>query len=243
MERIHSRHILYGLLAMAVLCNSLLWLSVRTSRERWLNIPPAPSVLGASLSGLGDRGLAYRVLGLGVQNFGDTGGRVISFKDFNYEELGRWMMLENSFDPHSDFMPMLAAYVYGGTSETSKLGPLVDYLEVAGDAEGENKWRWLAQAVFLARHKMKDYERAYGLAQKLAGMYKPGMPSWVLQMPAFVQNNRGAKEDALALMLSILDSEGDKLNPNEVNAMLAYICDQILKPDEAETYPLCEQRR
>jgi hypothetical protein len=40
-------------------------------------------------------------------------------------------------------------------------------------------------------------------------------------------------------MLSILKDRADKLHPNEVNAMVAYICEQILDPEEAKSHSLC----
>ena len=41
-------------------------------------------------------------------------------------------------------------------------------------------------------------------------------------------------------MLEILASVGDKLHPNEVNHTRAYMCEDILTPEEAIKNPLCQ---
>jgi hypothetical protein len=87
---------------------------------------------------------------------------------------------------------------------------------------------------------MKNYDRAYGIAEKLAAIDGPDMPAWTKQMPAFVRNNQGEKAAALGLMLEILNSEGEKMHPSDISAIKAYICEQILLPEEAQTYPLCQ---
>lgn len=235
----HNRT-LNTLLALALLANCALWFSVRYVKPVWLNVPPPPSETSAIMSALGDPQFAYRSLGLSLQNLGDTGGRIINLSDYNYEELGRWFLLQHNLDPVSNFTPSLAAYFFGANRQSSDLGPIVDYLEQAGDVDAPQKWRWLAHAVFIARHKMKDYDRAYELAEKLAAMDRPDMPSWTKQMPAFVKNNQGEKEAAMALMLQLLETEKDTLHPSDVNAIVAYICEQILPPDEAKTYKLCQ---
>jgi hypothetical protein len=233
--------VLCAVFAALVICNIALWSSVRPVKARWMNIPPAPSGISATGIGLGDAQIAYRVYGIMIQNFGDTGGRTTALKDYDYEALGTWLRLEHTLDPKSDYVPFLAAYVFGGSQDPQKLGPVIDYLaEAAGEGEGE-KWRWLAQAVHLARFKMQDMPRAFALANKLAAMYRPGMPAWVLQMPAFVMTESGDKQAALGLMLEILQSSLGKIPQQETNAMIDYLCTRILDPHEAAQNKLCTE--
>jgi hypothetical protein len=228
------------LIAIIVVFNGLLWFSARYEQPIWTNVPPAPSMISALLPTLGDKQFAYRVITLSLQNFGYTGGRETNLKDYDYQELKNWMLLQHRLDPISNATPALAGFSFGANKNSEQLGHIVDYLELAGSVDHPQKWRWLAQATFIARHKMQDYDRAYELAQKLANMDARDMPAWTKQMPAFVLNNQGEKQAALGLMLELLKSEGEQMHPGDVNAIKAYICEQILSLEESATYPLCK---
>jgi hypothetical protein len=227
-------------LALAVGLNILFWFSVRDIQGRWLNVPPVPELKYAEAYGLGDSELSYRMIGLMIQNLGETGGRSISLKDYNYESLSQWFFLEDHLNPRSNFIPYLAAFYFSNIANPEKMRPVIDYLlEVGQRAEGQ-KWRWLAQAVFLARFKMQDMDRALELAHVLAAVDNPEMPGWARQMPAFVMNAKGEKDAAYALMVEILKSRASELHPNEVTNMRYYICDRLLEKKEAHNNPLCE---
>lgn len=228
-------------LALTVFANIGLWLDARFEKVKWLNIPPAPDISTALIASLGDPQLAYRMNGLTIQNMGDTGGRVINLRDYDYNALGQWFMLQHRLDPVSGFTPFLAGYFFGAIKgHPEKLYPVIDYLEVAaGDGAGQ-KWRFLSHAAFLARFKLKDTDRALDLAYKLAALKNPDMPSWTRQYPVFILNARGEKEAAYQTMVNLLKSSAQSLHPNEVNATLAYLCEQILSEQEAKADPLCK---
>lgn len=228
------------LLGFAVLANLIFWFSVRHVQTQWTNVPPPPPKQYASASGLGDRSFSYRMNGIMIQNMGDTGGRTTALKDYNFERLSKWFFLEDSLDAHSNHIPYLAGYYFSGSQDPQKYRPVLDYLETIGVRPDGEKWRWLAHAVFMARFKMKDMDRALSLAHKLAEVKNSDMPEWTRQMPAFVMNAKGEKEAAYALMLEILKSRRDKLHPEEVTAMRSYICGSILDKSEAENNPICK---
>ncbi|MGH1404528.1 MAG: hypothetical protein ACRBDL_09810 [Alphaproteobacteria bacterium] len=218
----------------------MIWFAMRDERVVWGNVPPAPSIEFASSYGLGDHSFSYRINGLMIQNLGDTGGRVTSLKDYDYDRLTEWFFLQDSLDHKSSFIPYLASYYFIGLQEPEKYRPVLDYLEVAaGHGEGE-KWRWLVQAVFFARFRLNDLDKALELAHSLADTKNDDVPGWVRQMPAFVMTQKGEKEAAYALMVEILKTSADKMHPNEVNAMKAYICDRILDAERAKTNSLCQ---
>lgn len=239
----HPRGIPYKLLLVffAILAlNVSLWMTVQSARIKWNNVPPVPDKVGALWTALGDEQFAYRLYGLFIQNMGDTGGRVVSLKDYDYETLSKWLMLENELDTRSDFAPFLAAYFFGFVRDPEKLRPIVDYLEIAaGDGQGE-KWRFLSQAVFLARFKMNDLDRALELANKLSAIDNPDMAPWARQMSAFVLNAKGEKEAAFEMMVSLLQTDRENLHPNEVNAMLSFICTRTLDKDDPRLVPICK---
>lgn len=227
-------------LAFALMLNLLFWFSVRDVQVSWNNVPPAPEKKYASAYGLGDASFAYRINGIMIQNLGDTGGRVTSLKDYNYDALTDWFFVQDHLDKKSNFIPYLASYYFGGLQEPEKFRPVLDYLEEVGKRPYGEKWRWLAQGVFLARFKLNDLDKALSMARSLAKVENDNMPAWARQMPAFVMNAKGEKEASYALMLEILKTSADIMHPNEVNAMRAYICEQILDTKEAKKDPICE---
>jgi hypothetical protein len=240
-----KRTILYSVFAIFLLANIACWLSVRHVQAKWANVPPPPSAFGASVGAMGDRQMAYRVGALMLQNFGDMGGRTTRLSEYNFERLGQWFMLEDALDPRAVHVPYVASFYYGGVPDGKKLRPLIEYLAYVGrrqDAHqrmGYQNWRWMGQAVYLARFKLEDLNLALTLANELAAMYKPGMPAWTKQMPVFVTSAQGDKKAAYALMLSILKEDAKTMQKAEVNFMLWYICSRLLTSDEAKANSLC----
>lgn len=239
MPQNHTIFSLKAALTLAVLLNVGFWFYSRDIKANWSNVPPVPSEMSAVSSTLGDIQFASRVISMMIQNLGSTGGRVTPVKDYDFEKLGGWFMLNHKLDPASNLTPYMAAYYFGASQDPTKIRPVINYLRVAGNsAEGE-KWRWLLQGIYLARFKLKDLSLAMEMSEELAAIEKEDMPDWTRRMKVNVLNQQGEKEAALQLMLGILKDKSDKLHPNEVNAMVGYICEQILDPAAAKSHSLC----
>ncbi len=226
--------------ALVLVVNIALWFSVRFVQASWVNVPPAPDVKYASLAGLGDRSFAYRLNALMIQNFGDTGGRLTPLEDYNFNILADWFFLQDHLDEQSDFMPYLAAYYFGGVQKPEKFRPLLDYLQMVGVRPYGEKWRWLAQGVFLARFRLNDLDRALELAELMSSSGASDVPAWARQMPAFIMNVQGEKKAAYALMLEILKTSAETLHPNEVYSMRIFMCTRLLEEEEAAKNSLCD---
>lgn len=235
----HEKNLWIFLGAILIL-NICFWLGARDLQARWSNVPPVPSSFSASGFGVGDLSFSHRAYGLMIQNLGDYGGRATAFKEYNYEYLGGWLSLLSKFDPHSDFLPFLASYYFGAVEDPAKLKYLVEYLAEAGNSNQGEKWRWLAQAVYLARFKMNDMDLALELAKKLSALDNPNVAQWARNMPANILNAKGDKEAAYELLVNILKDSAENMKPNEVNATIAYICEQVLEPEQAKINSLCQ---
>lgn len=230
---------LYSIFGMFLMLNVAFWFYAHDIKNQWANVPPVPDENKAVSFSLGDRGLAYRSFALMLQNLGDSGGTSQSFQNYNYERLGRWFFLEHKMDPISNAVPLLAAFYYGATPVAEDLDPVIAYLaEVGMDTRGE-KWRWLAQAVYLSRFSQKDSDKALELAYILASHPQQDRPAWTYQMPAFVLAQSGDKEAAYNLLVNLLADRADKLHPAEVAFTKDYICDRVLTKKDREHNPLC----
>ncbi len=240
MRYLNTEQILAALFTLVILINVLTWFYARDIKGYWINVPPVPGEIGAVSFALGDKQFAYRGLGIMLQNLGDTGGNSTALKDYDFNELTKWFFLMDRLDPKSDYMPFLAAYYFGGSQEPEKIRPMLDYLIQAGGKPEGQKWRWLAQGVYLARYRLNDLDKALEMAHILAKIDNDDMPGWARQMPGMVLTAKGEKEAAYAIMVETLKSSADKLHPAEVNFMRAYICEQVLDADEASAHPLCQ---
>ncbi len=228
---------------LALGCNILFWLYAHDKQALWSNVPPAPAKNASAFMALGDSQMAYRMTGIMLQNLGNTGGDARSFKDYDYDRLEKWFYLSDHLDPVSDFVPLLAAYYFGATDVKEDLDPVIEYLTTVGQHSYDQKWRWLAQAVFLARFRQEDLPKALEASWILSSLDRPNMPIWAKQMPAFVMTEQGDKAAAYELMMGILKNEAENLHPTEVRFMVDYICDRLLDKQEAQKLLLCISER
>ena len=234
---------LYGLFLFFLVLNISFWLLTNNLRPVWGNVPPVPTERGALMMAMGDKQLSYRMIGLMLQNLGNTGGDSKSLTAYDYDRLGEWFLLADRLDPISNFVPTLAGLYFGATTQNKDLTPIIDYLAVVGQRPQKHKWRWLAHAVYLARYKQGDFNKALELANILANLPRDDMPLWAKQMPVFVMTAKGDKEAAYALVMGYLSNAIDDLDPVEVRFLRDYICNRILTPDQAAVNDLCTKTR
>ncbi len=217
-----------GLCLCVAVCLSL-WLVSSDLFARWGGVPPVPTARTAEMGALGDAQFSYRSGAMTLQVLGDTGGEITPLKEYNYARLGDWFGVLSALDPASDHIPMIAAYYFGATRVPQDVKVIVDYLAVVGDSPVGQKWRWLAHAAYLARHRLNDMDRAIELAYRLARITpldgKP-LPVWARQMPAFILNAQGEAQASRRLIEQMLLTDTG-MHPNEINFMAAYLYEQL----------------
>ena len=229
----------YGLFAIFLACNIVIWAQTHKMRPAWGNVPPVMSERGATMMAAGDKQLAHRGIAMMLQNLGGTGGDSVSLKKYDYKALGQWFHLEDELDPHSNFVPYLAAYFFGATPKVEDLTPVIDYLAETGQRPGAQRWRWIAEAIILARFRQGDLQKALELANIMAGIKDENMPLWAKAMPAFIINAQGDRQAAYGVMMGILKSGINTLSPVEIRFLRDNICNKILTPEQAGRDEFC----
>jgi hypothetical protein len=237
---LRQRIFLWVLLFLAIGLNISLWSGVRRDRAVWMNVPTAPNIKTMNIVSLGDNQFAYRQIGVMLQNLGNAGGRSETLDKYDFKKLKDWFFLSSALDPKSVFIPYMAAYYFGAVNNPEKLRDVIEYLRVVGTDDQPRSWRWMAQAVHLARYGVRDMDLAVALAQELAASKDKTLPVWARQMPAFVLTAKGEKEAAYTVLINLLKSEAETLPPEEVNATRDYICTRILDPAQSKAHPLCQ---
>lgn len=183
-------------------------------------VPDVPSKTVLQLSALGDEEAFYRRQALRLQEFGDGGGQVRSLKDYDYKQLTQWMFRLQDLSPRSGYLSFLAAYYFSGVQDNPEaLRELIAFLAAQGRSQQAENWRWLAQAAFLARFRLRDQDLALQLADQLAR--QPGdLPIWARTMSSLIRLNIGETQAARVFIKTLLTTEKDNLHPNEVNYLV-----------------------
>ena len=189
---------------------------------------------------LSDDQLAYRVFSIVIQNIGEIGGRTTDQANLDYNKLSKWFYLLDELDPQSDYVPYLAAYNFTLVEDKDKLSKVIEYLKDVGLRHEENKWRWLAQAVYLARYKKDDLDEAMKYATMLKELSYTDRPAWTYVMDGIILSTQGKQELAYNVMMDILIEKSEQLRADEIMSIKGQICYVILEPEQAELHPLCE---
>ncbi len=244
LTRYRTDYFLFALLALQL----VFWFSVKDIKPNLSIVPPLPSAVEVKALAFGDEQFYFRVLGLEIQNAGDTFGRFTPLKNYDYKTLSKWFHLLDTLDRRSNYIPALASYYYGNSQNVSDVPYVVDYLEKHASYDPAQKWWWLSQAVYLANYRMEDKKRALELAKELAA--SPGkIPIWARQMPAFIMEDLGEKAEALALIQGLSESI-DELSQGEINFMNYFIKDRLgyikehisRKPNKDDGVPASDQQ-
>lgn len=220
-----SKAILIGFLALQY----NFWLKTNEIRPDMSIVPDVPGEETVQALSFGDEHAFFRLLGLQIQNAGDTYGRFTALYKYDYNKLYHWFRLLDSLDDTSNYIPSMATYYYSQTQRKSDVKYIVDYLQEHSEDRLDEKWWWMVQAVYLANHKLNDLDLALKLARKLEGV--KGAPLWVNQMPAFIYEQRGEYDAALGIIDRILDSV-DEIEGGELNFMQHFVEERLEKLGE-----------
>lgn len=220
------------MLVFVMLCASgIVSYKVYDLRDTWPGLAPAPSESAALFYGYGDRQLSYRNVGMILQNAGDTGGHVTHFSNYNYQTVEDWLWLSDKLDPKANYVPSLAAYYFSAAKDPDKLAHLLDYLAHTGQDTTNERWRFLAHAIYLARFRVEDQEKALAFAEKLANL-KGNLPIWTKVMPAYVRKATGDKKEARNLLLLTIADPSAKMEQTDINQNCWYIDENLREPDD-----------
>lgn len=194
-------------------------------------VPEVPGKETIKAMSFGDEQFYFRILGLRIQNCGDTFGRFSALKDYNYENLAKWFFLLDYLDSESNFIPSIASYYYSNTQRKSDTKYIIDYLVAHADKNPETKWWWYYQAFFIARFRLEDKHLALEIANKLASS-PANLPLWAKQLPAFMHADLGEKEEALRVIENLLNNV-ENIPEAERNFMYYFVKDRLklYRPD------------
>ncbi len=176
--------------------------------------PPPPALLQTVFGG--DALLAARLTMLWLQNIDVQTGQFLSYKQLDYSVLIQWLTTILSLDPQSEYPLLAASHLYVNISDSQKQRQMLDFVYQAFLQSPTTRWRWLAQAALLAKHRLKDLPLALKYATAIAQHATPAMPAWAKEMQIFILEDMGELEQARLIIGGIFASK-QLTDPNEIH--------------------------
>lgn len=205
------------LMLVAMLLLQLFWQSqqepVAASAE---DLPHPLSHRAYVMSSLGEPVMMSKLLNLWLQAFDNQPGISIPFRQLDYARITEWLDTSLALDPDGRYPMLVAARVYGGVSDPGRQRQMMEYIFHKYQQHPAQHWRWLAHAVIIAKHELKDFELALKYASALAqAPREAGVPYWARDMKIIVLEDMGELEAARILVGALYES-GDITDPYEL---------------------------
>ena len=170
-----------------------------------LEPPPATSTL--YLASIGEPVGLAQILTLRLQAFDTQPGISIPYGDLDYHNLELWLDRVIALDSFSEYPLLLASQVYAQVPDGAKQRAMLDFVYRKFLEDPARRWRWLAHAAIVARHRLDDQELALLYARAIADKAnEPSVPSWAKQMHIFLLADIGEHEAAKILLGGLLAS-------------------------------------
>lgn len=207
------------------------WFHTRHRLPDMSIVPEVPGKNAVQALSLGESQAFFRILGLQIQNAGDTYGRFTALNKYDYNKLSHWFVLLDTLDNQSNYIPSMASYYYSQTQNTPDVQHIVDYLVQHARGREQKKWWWIVQAVYLAQHKLEDKPQALEIAKMLIGVRD--IPVWAQQLPAFIYEQQGEMDAALMIIEDVMKNSKD-LSPGELSFMRYFVEERLHRLEQLE---------
>ena len=203
--------LLMGLLAQVT------WHALRppvTASAARLPAPPSKVVLQAV--SMGEPVALSKFLMLWLQAFDEQPGLSIPFKDLNYDRVIAWLDVILALDQRSGYPLLSASRIYAEVPDEERSRKMLEFVYHKFMLDPNHRWPWLAQAVYVAKHRIGDLDLAMKYARALRVYATAGeVPAWAREMELFILEDMGDVEDAKILLGGMIDS-GVVKDPNEL---------------------------
>ena len=184
-----------------------------TARADALGYAPSPASL--RVASLGDDVALSKFLNLWLQMYDNQPGVSLPFKDLDYDQVKSWLQASLDMDPRGHYPLLAAVRLYGQVPDPARQQEMLEFAYEKFLEDPNHRWPWLAHAVVVARHRLKNFELALKYANALAdNATGPQVPHWAQQMSIFVLEDMGETEAARVLIGGLLES-GQITDPHE----------------------------
>jgi len=202
-------------LLAALTAQIALYASQSPPAARAAPLPSPPSAALLNALAFGEPIATAKLTMLWLQSFDNQPGISLPFAALDYTKLAGWLEAILALDPDAAYPLLAASRIYAEVPEAERQRAMLDFVERAFLEDPNQRWPALAHAVYVAKHRLGDPDRALRYAQALADRATgPDVPEWARQMVIFVLEDRGEIEAAKILLGGLLAS-GRITDPHE----------------------------
>lgn len=159
------------------------------------------------LLSLGEPQLFARLLSLWLQTYDAQAGVLIHYDQLDYAKLIAWLDLISTLDPHSNYVFLSASRVFSEVKDHQRLIMLIEFIHKKYLASPQRLWRWQAEVVLIAKHRLKDLALARKLADDLSYISDhEDVPYWVKDIRHLILAEMGEFQSAALLISSMLET-------------------------------------
>jgi len=206
-----------------------------TARAEELGAPP--TIASLNIASAGEHVALAQLMTLYLQAFDNQPGVSIPFRDLDYPQVIRWLATILQLDPAGQYPLLMAAQVYSQVPDTVRERLMADFVHAQFLQDPNRRWRWLAHATIMAKHRLHDDALALRFARDITRL-APAAPHWARQMQIFILEDIGERESA-KIMLGGLLAGGQIKDEHELHFLTQRL--EAMKNDEKPT-PLTRNR-
>ena len=195
------------ILIIALVCQ-IYWSIYRPSAT--INIktlPEPPSQIESQIFGLGESIAISKIFMLWLQAFDNQPGVSVPFKNLDYPRVIDWLERILALDPKGQYPLLAAGRIYGEVADEEKKRQMLEFIYQQFPKDPNRRWPSMIHAVYIAKHRIKDYPLALRFAHAVAQQVTVSdIPPWVKQMEIYVLEDMGEIESAKILIGGLLES-------------------------------------
>ncbi len=218
------------------LASQLLWHGVRPGPEAEPRaLPRPPSTAALRVASLGEPIVLAKLLMLWLQSFDNQPGVSIPFRALDYERVEAWLERILALDPRAQYPLLAASRVYAAVPVEAKQRRMLDFVYRQFTADPNRRWRWLAHAALVARHRLDDPALALKYARAITERATaPEVPFWARDLTVLILEDMGELEAARVLVGGLLES-GMIRDPSELRFLKRKLAELEARGDENST--------
>jgi hypothetical protein len=166
-----------------------------------LDAPLSPAALRVMAGG--EPAALAGLLTLYLQAFDNQPGISIPFRHLDYRRVIQWLTVILELDPRTQYPLFNAAQLYAQVPDPARERMMLDFIHTEFLRNPNLRWRWLAHACLVAKHRLHDNALALKYARDIA-LLAPAAPDWAKQMHIFILEDMGEIESAKILLGGLL---------------------------------------
>jgi hypothetical protein len=179
------------------------------------NLPSPPSISALRIASFGEPIALAKILMLYVQAFDNQPGINLPFRQLDYNKVQAWLSRILQLDPPGQYPLFAASRLYGEVTDETKQRAMLEFIYRQFLLDPNRRWKSLANAATLAKHRLKDLPLARKYAQAIR-LHATGseVPGWAKQMEIFLLEDMNELQTARILLGGLLKS-GQITDPHE----------------------------